>query len=110
MLEVVNGIRIAGALGIFKVQDFRQGHHERMPYDNSAMRSIYHIREYCVRKLSLLPAPEVFLSHDWLHQIEHYGDLRGLLSRKKFLRAGMASEARVEQDEEHQGQTPPVPL
>ncbi|KAF5378876.1 hypothetical protein D9615_006902 [Tricholomella constricta] len=84
---LVNGIRIAGASGIFKVQDFRQGHHERMPYDNSAMRSIYHIREYCVRKLSLLPAPEVFLSHDWPHQIEHHGDLRGLLSRKKFLRA-----------------------
>jgi len=30
------------------------GHYEKLPYDAGSMRSIYHIREYCVRKLSLV--------------------------------------------------------
>ncbi|KAG5639606.1 hypothetical protein H0H81_010808 [Sphagnurus paluster] len=89
---LVSGIRIAGASGIFKAQDFRQGHHEKIPYDRSSMRSIYHIREYCVRKLSLLPSPpDIFLSHDWPCQIEQYGDVRGLLARKKHFRADVES-------------------
>ncbi|KAF8171819.1 hypothetical protein BJ912DRAFT_1025140 [Pholiota molesta] len=63
------------------------GHYEKVPYDNGAMRSIYHIREYSVRKLSLgLPSANVFLSHDWPQSIEHHGDLDGLLRRKTFLR------------------------
>lgn len=87
----VNGIRIAGASGIFKAHDFRQGHHEKVPYDFSSVRSIYHIREYCVRKLSLLSSPQIFLSHDWPRSIEHFGDLPGLLRRKKFLREDIES-------------------
>jgi len=82
----VNGIRIAGASGIFKPQDFRRGHHERVPYNHGSMRSIYHIREYNVRKLSLLSSPTVFLSHDWPQGIEHHGDLRYLLRRKPHFR------------------------
>ena len=30
------------------------GHYENLPYDAKSMRSIYHIREYCVRKISLV--------------------------------------------------------
>jgi hypothetical protein len=30
------------------------GHFEKQPYDKSTMRSIYHIREYNVRRLSLV--------------------------------------------------------
>lgn len=74
---LLNGIRIAGASGIFKKHDFRlgmhstlspgiganthipPGHYEKVPYDAGAMRSIYHIREYSVRKLSLVsPFPQ----------------------------------------------------
>lgn len=87
----VNGIRIAGASGIFKAHDFRHGNHEKVPYDSSSIRSIYHIREYCVRKLSLLSSPQIFLSHDWPQSIEHYGDLPSLLRRKKFLRQDIES-------------------
>ncbi|KAI0066376.1 DBR1-domain-containing protein [Artomyces pyxidatus] len=82
----VNGIRIAGASGIFKQHDFRLGHLEKLPYDNSAVRSIYHIREYNVRRLSLLSSPQIFLSHDWPQGIEQHGDLNALLRRKPFFR------------------------
>ncbi|KAJ7231280.1 lariat debranching enzyme, C-terminal domain-containing protein [Mycena haematopus] len=88
----VNGIRIAGASGIFKSHDFTRGHFEKMPYDRSMVRSIYHIREYAVRKLSLLSSPlQVFLSHDWPQSITDYGDLPKLLQRKTFLRSDIMS-------------------
>ncbi|KAJ7251235.1 lariat debranching enzyme, C-terminal domain-containing protein [Mycena rebaudengoi] len=84
----VNGLRIAGASGIYKVTDFNRGHFEKMPYDRTSIRSIYHIREYAVRKLSLIsPHLDVFLSHDWPLNITSCGDLGALLSRKSFLRA-----------------------
>jgi len=73
---LVNGIRISGASGIFKSHDFLLGPHpslhmsrsrltyhfkpgsyEKLPYDSSSMRSIYHIREFCVKKLSLVSSP-----------------------------------------------------
>ncbi|KAH8099620.1 DBR1-domain-containing protein [Cristinia sonorae] len=80
----VNGVRIAGASGIFKGQDFRNGHWERLPYNAGAMRSIYHIREFNILRLSLLSRPTIFLSHDWPQSIEHYGNLRGLIKRKPY--------------------------
>ncbi|KAJ7714479.1 lariat debranching enzyme, C-terminal domain-containing protein [Mycena maculata] len=87
-----NGIRIAGASGIFKSHDFTRGHFEKMPYDRSMVRSIYHIREYAVRKLSLLSSrPEVFLSHDWPQNITDHGDLPKLLQHKTFLRSDIMS-------------------
>ncbi|KII89542.1 hypothetical protein PLICRDRAFT_175716 [Plicaturopsis crispa FD-325 SS-3] len=83
----VNGVRIAGASGIFKPGDFSNGNWEALPYDNKAMRSIYHVREYNIRRLSLLSSPNIFLSHDWPAGIEHYGDTADLLRRKPFFRA-----------------------
>ncbi|RPD55397.1 DBR1-domain-containing protein [Lentinus tigrinus ALCF2SS1-7] len=82
----VNGVRIAGASGIFKPGDFRAGHYERIPYTHGTMRSIYHIRQYNIIRLSLLSSPTIFLSHDWPQGIEHHGDLRGLLRRKPYFR------------------------
>ncbi|KAH9859145.1 DBR1-domain-containing protein [Lenzites betulinus] len=82
----VNGVRIAGASGIFKPGDFQCGHYERPPYNHGSMRSIYHIRQYNVLRLSLLSSPAVFLSHDWPQGIEHHGDLRDLLRRKPYFR------------------------
>lgn len=102
-------MRIAGASGIFKSHDFRKGnsepilfdfrswtalflgHGECMPYNNSAMRSIYHIREYNIRRLSLLTSPKIMLSHDWPQAIEHYGNIAGLFKRKPYFRADSQS-------------------
>ncbi|KAJ3557405.1 hypothetical protein NM688_g1488 [Phlebia brevispora] len=89
----VNGIRIAGASGIFQHYDFAKGHFERVPYDRSAMRSIYHIRQYNILRLSLLSSPDIFLSHDWPQSIEQYGDLRGLLRHKPFFRSDIEKGA-----------------
>ncbi|KAF7304246.1 DBR1-domain-containing protein [Mycena chlorophos] len=84
----VNGLRIAGASGIFNPSDYPRGHFETMPYDRSTLRSMYHIREYEFRKLSLAtqltPRPKVFLSHDWPQSITDHGDLQALLRRKSF--------------------------
>ncbi|KAI0093086.1 lariat debranching enzyme, C-terminal domain-containing protein [Irpex rosettiformis] len=88
----VNGIRIAGSSGIFNDKDFDHGFWERIPYNPSSMRSIYHIREYNTRRLSLLsPAPTIFLSHDWPMNIVHHGDLRRLLRTKPFFRKDVES-------------------
>ncbi|EIN03753.1 DBR1-domain-containing protein [Punctularia strigosozonata HHB-11173 SS5] len=82
----VNGLRIAGASGIFKDHDFTKGFYERVPFRGPEQRSIYHIREFNVRKLSLLSSPDIFLSHDWPAGIEHHGDLGNLLRRKRFFK------------------------
>ncbi|KAI0338201.1 DBR1-domain-containing protein [Trametopsis cervina] len=88
----VNGIRIAGASGIFGDRDFQQGFWERVPYTPGSMRSIYHIREYNIMRLSLLtPAPTVFLSHDWPQNIAHHGDKPRLLRAKPFFGADIDS-------------------
>ncbi|OSC96836.1 DBR1-domain-containing protein [Trametes coccinea BRFM310] len=82
----VNGLRIAGASGIFKPGDFHLGHYERPPYTHGTMRSIYHIREYNIRRLSLLSSPTIFLSHDWPQGIEHHGNTGDLIRRKPYFR------------------------
>ncbi|CAE6479541.1 unnamed protein product [Rhizoctonia solani] len=83
----VNGFRIAGASGIYKSHDYRLGHHERMPYDKSNLRSAYHVRYYDVMKLRQLSSPDIFMSHDWPVDVTRYGDVAGLLKRKPFFRS-----------------------
>ncbi|RHY98064.1 hypothetical protein DYB37_012632 [Aphanomyces astaci] len=84
----VNGLRIAGLSGIYKSHDYTHGHFERYPYDDSTMRSIYHVREFQVYQLAHLKATpvDIFLSHDWPRGIERYGRTDVLLRKKPFLR------------------------
>lgn len=82
----VNGIRIAGISGIFKQHDFKLGQYETLPYGPDALRSIYHTREYNVRRLSLLSSPDIFLSHDWPLSIERHGDVQSLIRHKKHFK------------------------
>ncbi|KAG9127912.1 hypothetical protein FRC07_007563 [Ceratobasidium sp. 392] len=81
------GLRIAGASGIYSSHDYRLGHHERLPYDKSSLRSAYHTRLYDIVKLRQLSSPDVFMSHDWPVEITKYGDLQNLLKRKPFFRS-----------------------
>ena len=80
------GVTIAGLSGIYKRYHYNQGHHERLPYTEDTKRSIYHIREFDVHKLSLIPSPTIFMSHDWPTGIHRYGDAGGLLARKPHFR------------------------
>lgn len=87
----VNGLRIAGASGIFKEHHYKLGHYERLPYSDSSLRSVYHVRSYDVFKLSLLsPNPAVCISHDWPEGIANYGDKEGLLRAKPFFKDDIA--------------------
>lgn len=77
---IVNGLRIAGASGIFSRPDlFNKGHYERVPLSESDARSIYHLRSYTEDRLSLLPPVDIFLSHDWPVDITEFGDQADLL-------------------------------
>lgn len=86
---VVNfgGFRIAGLSGIYKSHDYHKGHFESPPYDNSSMRSAYHIRDFDVLKLKLLSQPvDIAMSHDWPLGVYHHGNLDKLFRYKGFLR------------------------
>lgn len=78
-------IRIGGLSGIYKEQDYHSGHHEKLPYNERDIRSIYHVREYDVHKLMQVEEPiDIFLSHDWPIGITDHGDLKSLLKEKPF--------------------------
>ncbi|KAI1977614.1 lariat debranching enzyme [Ophidiomyces ophidiicola] len=80
-------LRIAGMSGIWKGPHYRLPHFERLPYDNDALRSIYHVREIDIRKLlQLRTQVDVGVSHDWPQAIEWSGDYNGLFRRKWHFR------------------------
>ncbi|KAI9006940.1 Metallo-dependent phosphatase-like protein [Hyaloraphidium curvatum] len=83
------GLRIGGLTGIYKDQDYEKGYFEQQPYDDSASRSIYHVRKFNVYRLLQLAHSDrldVFLSHDWPRGIAYHGNHKALLSSKPFLR------------------------
>nr|CCA24229.1 lariat debranching enzyme B putative [Albugo laibachii Nc14] len=87
----IGGLRIAGLSGIFKPHAYHSGHFETMPLDQKTMRSVYHIRQLEIYRLSLLQHPQsdkidIFLSHDWPRGVEQYGDVGKLVSKKPFFR------------------------
>ena len=93
---VVNfgGVRIGGLSGIFKPQHYRQGHHERPPYNDSSLRSSYHVRQLDVWRLLHLRRPlDVFLSHDWPQGIARHGNMQALFRRKAFLKSEVRRRA-----------------
>ncbi|XP_046854974.1 lariat debranching enzyme B-like [Xenia sp. Carnegie-2017] len=85
---VVNfgGMRIVGLSGIYKYHDYHKGHHERPPFTQDTVRSIYHVRSLDVFKLKLLSKPvNIGLSHDWPKGVYHYGNLNELYRWKRYL-------------------------
>lgn len=81
-----NSIRIAGVSGIYDHRDAFRGYFELPPYDESSIRTVYHTRRFEIDKLlQLKEHVDVFLSHDWPRGIEQFGDVDGLLRRKKHL-------------------------
>ncbi|KGN63007.1 lariat debranching enzyme isoform X1 [Cucumis sativus] len=78
-------IRIGGLSGIYNERHYHLGHHERPPYNENTIRSIYHVREYDVQKLMQVEEPiDIFLSHDWPLGITDYGNWKQLVRFKPF--------------------------
>lgn len=64
-----------------------QGHWEKPPYDNSSIRSAYHVRELDVyRLLQIHRHLDVFVSHDWPRGIANFGNKAQLFRAKPFLK------------------------
>ncbi|KAG6795983.1 lariat debranching enzyme isoform X1 [Apis mellifera caucasica] len=83
----IGGIRIAGLSGIYKSQHWMQGHHEKPPYNENTIRSVYHIRNLEIFRLKQLTGNiDIFLSHDWPSGITKYGDENILLKGKPFFK------------------------
>lgn len=83
----IGGIRIAGLSGIYKSQHWMQGHHEKPPYTENTIRSVYHIRNLEIFRLKQLTGNiDIFLSHDWPAGITRYGDENVLLKEKPFFK------------------------
>ncbi|KAL4923906.1 RNA lariat debranching enzyme [Aspergillus undulatus] len=80
-------LRIAGFSGIWKGYDYRKPHFERIPYNREELGSIYHVREFDIRKLlQIRTQVDIGLSHDWPKQVEYSGDWQQLFSVKPFFR------------------------
>lgn len=80
----VGPLRITGLSGIWKGHDYRKPHHERLPYSPDDVKSIYHVREWDVRKLLLLRSQvDVGMSHDWPQGVEWCGDWKRLFREKR---------------------------
>ncbi|KAL8997971.1 MAG: hypothetical protein Q9169_002893 [Polycauliona sp. 2 TL-2023] len=76
-------LRIAGLSGIWSGSDYRKAHSERLPYNFSELRSVYHQREIDVRKLlQVRTQVDVGISHDWPRKIEWQGDYEQLFRFK----------------------------
>ena len=83
----LGALRIAGLSGIFKPYNYHKPHHERLPYSEGDLKSIYHVRELDVRKLlHVRTQVDVGISHDWPKGVEWLGDYEQLFRRKKHLR------------------------
>ena len=91
------GLRIAGLSGIFDSRSYRLGHFEHPPYDRGSLRTVYHVREYEVRKLLHLKerSVDVFLSHDWPRGVANCG----CCNRARLLRSKPYFRQEVDRDE-----------
>lgn len=79
-------LRIAGLSGIWKAYNYRKPHYERLPYNESDIKSIYHVREVDVRKLQQVRTQvDIGISHDWPRGVEWKGDWKKLFRQKAHL-------------------------
>ncbi|KAI4123164.1 MAG: hypothetical protein LQ347_006258, partial [Umbilicaria vellea] len=81
-------LRIAGLSGIWKGYNYNKPHHERLPYNQDDLRSIYHVREMDVRKLMQIRTQvDIGISHDWPRGVEWQGNWKALFKKKDLFAA-----------------------
>jgi lariat debranching enzyme len=79
-------LRIAGMSGIWKGYNYRKPHYERLPYNESEIKSVYHTREMDVRKLLQIRSQvDIGISHDWPKGVEWQGNWKTLFNHKRHL-------------------------
>lgn len=89
----IGGIRIAGISGIYKSQDWMQGHYEKPPYTKSTLHSVYHIRNLEIFRLKQLSGNiDIFLSHDWPCGVTKYGDANKLIKIKRHFKTDIEND------------------
>lgn len=90
----VGGLRIGGISGIYWEQDLHKPRFEaelfaRDPIracESDAKYSVYHTRQETVNLMhSIGEGLDIVVTHDWPRGIEHYGDIKVLLTQKPFL-------------------------
>ena len=63
---------------------------ESAPYDNSSLRSVYHVRNVDIYRMKCLSKSntrvDIIASHDWPVGIEQHGNTQELIRRKPFFR------------------------
>lgn len=81
-------LRIAGLSGIWKGYNYNKPHHERLPYSQDDIKSIYHVRELDVRKLLQVRSQvDIGISHDWPRGVEWMGNWKALFAKKDLFEA-----------------------
>lgn len=84
----VGPLRIAGLSGIWKGYNYNKPHHERLPYNQDDLKSIYHVRALDVRKLlQIRTQVDVGISHDWPRGVEWMGNWKALFAQKEMFEA-----------------------
>ncbi|TPX35064.1 hypothetical protein SmJEL517_g02370 [Synchytrium microbalum] len=79
-------LRISGLTGIYNPRHYNNGFYEREPLSSYDKTSVYHVRKFNVYRLAQLKTPlDVFLSHDWPRGVAQHGNIKQLLSIKRFL-------------------------
>ena len=76
------GINIVGISGIYNYFDYFKGHFEKDILQN--IKSIFHVREFDIAKLSLINNNEIdiFISHDWPNNIINKNDINNIIKNK----------------------------
>lgn len=87
----VGDLRVAGISGIYKSIDYMKGRYESVPYDTSALHSVYHIRALDVRRLCALKRIDVMMSHDWPAGISSFGNEQWLRQKKPYFNEDLDS-------------------
>eukprot|EP01056_Protomagalhaensia_sp_Gyna25_P000840 Protomagalhaensia_sp_Gyna_25__839@NODE_1403_length_1867_cov_60_458425_g1131_i0_p1_GENE_NODE_1403_length_1867_cov_60_458425_g1131_i0NODE_1403_length_1867_cov_60_458425_g1131_i0_p1_ORF_typecomplete_len456_score46_83DBR1/PF05011_13/0_00071Metallophos/PF00149_28/0_063CytoC_RC/PF02276_18/0_069_NODE_1403_length_1867_cov_60_458425_g1131_i0581425 len=84
----IDGFRLAGVSGIYKRHDYQRGYYERMPLNESTMRSVYHVREIELKKLAMVGGPlRLVMSHDWpTEAVQSPYDQARLLRKKPYFK------------------------
>jgi len=81
------GLRIASLSGIYNGHTYYKKRYEFPPYNSSSIRSVYHIRNDAIHRLSSLSEPiDIMITHDWPRGIEQFGNISQLIRCKPFFR------------------------